>query len=484
MLDEDQVKTLQDIFYHKNYNPSFDILRKLTPKSIKTKDLKIWYDSQKIVQCFKPYYKPESLCNILSYEPMTRIQADTMFIRRFKIAIVCIIDLFTKYAYCKVYSNTLKDDGITSAKATKALKEFLQIIKDKFNYGSVGEIKTDEGSEFKGQFEAFCKASNISHIFSPPSATKRPMGPIERFNRTLRQYIDKYKINHRSEKLTQEKINQLTNAYNNTPHSSILKYTPTEAFESNPMSEISLYNEQRKKKCNPKKLPLKSYVRIYLKKDTDQFKKGAKNWSSEIYQIENYDKTRNLYALAALPAKAAARKVNDKYYPYDYLQIINKENYDKYNYEVPTDKTPSDEKKQADDETRPKKKIAITKDIKDVLNEPILETKRVRKLNPKYAEGAGVKLTLEKLEPLPNNAKYKYVAFFSNNNKVKFGAQGYIDYTLGASEKQRENYRKRHAKDLKIDDPTKAGFLSYYILWGDSRDIDKNIKDFKKKFHL
>jgi hypothetical protein len=77
--------------------------------------------------------------------------------------------------------------------------------------------------------------------------------------------------------------------------------------------------------------------------------------------------------------------------------------------------------------------------------------------------------------------------FFDGDKKVKtthFGAQGMDDYTLTGDKDARTRYRTRHKKDLDTKDPTRAGFLSYYILWGDSTSRDKNIKDYKKRFNF
>ena len=65
-----------------------------------------------------------------------------------------------------------------------------------------------------------------------------------------------------------------------------------------------------------------------------------------------------------------------------------------------------------------------------------------------------------------------------------FGQAGADDYTLTHDKEQRQRYRIRHLKDLKSNDPTKAGFLSWHILWGNSTDIDTNISTYKKKFKL
>jgi hypothetical protein len=82
----------------------------------------------------------------------------------------------------------------------------------------------------------------------------------------------------------------------------------------------------------------------------------------------------------------------------------------------------------------------------------------------------------------------KFVATFETDTgktrSVHFGAEGMDDYTITHDKQQRQRYRMRHLKDLKTNDPTKAGFLSYYILWGNSTDIDTNITTYKKKFKL
>jgi hypothetical protein len=86
-----------------------------------------------------------------------------------------------------------------------------------------------------------------------------------------------------------------------------------------------------------------------------------------------------------------------------------------------------------------------------------------------------------------SDGKHKYEAKFLDDGKeikTKFGASGMDDYTITHDEEQRSRYRKRHSKDLETKDVTRAGYLSYYILWGDSTSITENIREFKKKFNL
>ena len=95
-----------------------------------------------------------------------------------------------------------------------------------------------------------------------------------------------------------------------------------------------------------------------------------------------------------------------------------------------------------------------------------------------------VKLTIKS----STNPKKKLMAVFTyENGKTKtthFGAKGMDDYTLTKDKEQRKRYRDRHKKDLTTKDPTKAGYLSYYILWGDSTSRKENIAKYKKRFNF
>ena len=82
----------------------------------------------------------------------------------------------------------------------------------------------------------------------------------------------------------------------------------------------------------------------------------------------------------------------------------------------------------------------------------------------------------------------KWMAVFKMDSgrekTTHFGAAGMDDYTLSKDKKARERYRQRHKKDLKTNDPTRPGYLSYFLLWGDSTSLRKNIADYKKRFNL
>jgi len=84
--------------------------------------------------------------------------------------------------------------------------------------------------------------------------------------------------------------------------------------------------------------------------------------------------------------------------------------------------------------------------------------------------------------------KHKYTAqFLQDNGRTKtthFGAKGMDDYTLTKDKEARARYRTRHQKDLATKDPTRAGYLSYYLLWGDSTSFAENLRAYKSRFGL
>ena len=90
-----------------------------------------------------------------------------------------------------------------------------------------------------------------------------------------------------------------------------------------------------------------------------------------------------------------------------------------------------------------------------------------------------------------NDGKHKFVAIFNVNGKekhTKFGAEGYGDFIIFTKKegkesglRHRENYIRRHTKDLKTQDFTRAGALSMFILWGNKPDLQASINDYKRR---
>ena len=95
-------------------------------------------------------------------------------------------------------------------------------------------------------------------------------------------------------------------------------------------------------------------------------------------------------------------------------------------------------------------------------------------------------LKLLSIAPSTNPEK-KYMAVFEKDGKpltTHFGAKGMSDYTQHGDPERRLAYLRRHRANEDWSDPTSAGALSRFILWGDSTSLAKNIASFKRRFGL
>ena len=94
---------------------------------------------------------------------------------------------------------------------------------------------------------------------------------------------------------------------------------------------------------------------------------------------------------------------------------------------------------------------------------------------------------LKHIEQSPKKEKKLRAVFVdSDTGKTKnrdFGAAGMDDYTLTHDKEARARYRTRHAKDLLTQDATRAGYLSYYILWN-KETVAASVRDYRARFNM
>jgi hypothetical protein len=87
-----------------------------------------------------------------------------------------------------------------------------------------------------------------------------------------------------------------------------------------------------------------------------------------------------------------------------------------------------------------------------------------------------------------HNPKKKWDAVFVKPNGQTivqpFGQRGYSDFTKHKDVTRKQRYISRHARmHENWKDPTRAGTLSRYILWG-KPTLKASIRSFRKKFHV
>jgi len=97
----------------------------------------------------------------------------TFYVLGKKYYFITAIDIFTKYAWCKLVAS------LSSRQSKLALEEF----RGRLPY-RIKEVQTDNGSEFLNEFQKYAEEQQITHNFIYPHSPKIN-GVVERFNRTV-----------------------------------------------------------------------------------------------------------------------------------------------------------------------------------------------------------------------------------------------------------------------------------------------------------
>ena len=66
---------------------------------------------------------------------------------------------------------------------------------------------------------------------------------------------------------------------------------------------------------------------------------------------------------------------------------------------------------------------------------------------------------------------------------IHFGAAGMSDFTKHRDNVRKNRYIFRHHKDLGTGDPTRAGYLSTFILWN-KPSLQASISDYKRRLNI
>jgi len=84
-----------------------------------------------------------------------------------------------------------------------------------------------------------------------------------------------------------------------------------------------------------------------------------------------------------------------------------------------------------------------------------------------------------------NKSGKKLMATFETNGRKKvihFGQASASDYTKHHDRTRRNRYIFRHLKDYRTGDPSRAGFLSMFVLWN-KPSLQASIADYKRRLN-
>lgn len=188
-----------------------------------------------------------------------------------------VIDTFSKYAWVKAVSST------KSSVITEAIKDILKTSGRKPQ-----NVQTDRGVEFRSHTQKYFDQQGINHYFSNDPITK--VSIIERFNRTLKQRINRFQNLHGTRRFI-DNLDKIVDGYNNSKHRSI-KMTPKQA--SNPVNEevvyFNLFGNEYLQGCKNPKFKVGDYVRITTLKGVFE-KETTHNWTQEKFIVDKVQNT-------------------------------------------------------------------------------------------------------------------------------------------------------------------------------------------------
>ena len=234
-------------------------------------------------------------------------QLDITFLQKFSgynhqyNSILTCIDHFSKYAWTAAL--TTKE----AKKTALCLKEILDTIGPN-SWPLI--IQTDNGTEFKGEFDRLLTDRRIKHHWSYAYAPQS-QGAIERFNRTLKRKLFGY-LSQTGGKDWTNYLQDITTNYNNTRHGTLGAHTPYEIYWGTPgeqkheknVAQLKDKNVERYKAAvksmnqQPDDLEIGNWVRVSKfvwnptveEENFAKYTKGAmmkkyySNWTKEVFQ--------------------------------------------------------------------------------------------------------------------------------------------------------------------------------------------------------
>jgi hypothetical protein len=277
---------------YKKYNyPSirkFSQILKQNNIIIANKELKLFIEKQSVNQVHKRTPTQKQMYKFIwAYEPYEMLQIDLLDYKKYSRInkgysfILIAVDIFTRFAY----AIAIKD---------KTPNSVLQGYK-KMNLPDINAIYHDSGNEYKGVFKSYLKDKN-TYSLSADIGDHKSLGVIDAFSKTFKSMISKYMTANNTTKYY-DITDDIVEAYNKSPHSSINDIAPIDAFKGD--NYLLIKNINREKMLHNINISKKQYlkvkvgdnVRIQIKKNI--FDKGYKTtYSDEIYKVVSIKNNR------------------------------------------------------------------------------------------------------------------------------------------------------------------------------------------------
>ena len=243
------------------------------------------------MELIKEFRRPKYYNTIISPGVKNNYQMDIIVYNRFKWKkykyILCVIDVYSRYASCKALTNVRED---TILNAMKEIFDEMGIPKNinmdnQFNTKKIKKYLADNG---------------VNMFFSDPNEINKN-AIVERFNRTLARKINEYRV-IKGNYDWPSYLHGTVDLYNNTVHRTI-KAKPIDVFEG---------REKNKQDIRYVKPELKVGDLVRIKRVKKVFQKAdQQTLSRDVYEI--VDKVKNRYKLKNVMKDEVNKKLYKEY---------------------------------------------------------------------------------------------------------------------------------------------------------------------------
>lgn len=307
-------KTIQNAY--SNPKTGFVSAPKLYRK-LKQDDKKITLDAVQNVlnktpdyQIMKEDRKPKKFNTIVAHTALACVQMDIIIYDRFKTRtgfenILCVIDVYSRYAACR---------PLKTRKPTEVLKAIKSIFHDDLK-GTPENINCDNEFQAKQYVKWMTDNHVVAHFSDPEEINKNSI--VERFNRTIALKLQRWRLSSGDSDWTKV-LPDLVSSYNNDYHRTI-KATPYNVFNNHDTNKQSVTQIERIYNIG-------DHVRAVRK--LKAFAKGDEvKYSLAVYIIDSFDGKK--YVLKNLKSGELLKKHYKQYELKKVGEIIEKESTEK-----------------------------------------------------------------------------------------------------------------------------------------------------------
>lgn len=273
------------------------------------------------------YAKPKQTAPLKITAPPYSFQIDIAKMPAYKNAnkgtteMLLLVDILSRKAFAYPLRNGKMETVLI------AYNKFLREVEE----DEGGPVNSVEGDNFfknksfmnindEQQINLYTDVAKDDHV----TKTGNKLGIVDRFTRTIKNYIQKYMLLHKTLQWTSF-LPQLIELYNDTPHTSLKDNSPNEVWADQDYMEIQNKNDIKSNEKSNKSfnLPDGTSVRIMVGKEL--FEKEKARFSTEIYTVvdqvgyrfklqnENGEPVKRLYrAGELLKVTQAIDRVRDK----------------------------------------------------------------------------------------------------------------------------------------------------------------------------